>query len=401
MKGICVFWIPTMYHQTIQPVEDWQDIKDEDISDEVGCVCKLSLEQKEVNIIQVKLSFEKEENLTFTLRRTDDHRNGLFKYEFDVNEESFEIVRMALVNPIYHFIKGFYHKHQYHSTDCDSILDAYVAPMHTDQVNIDCPDNEPLIFYLKQYEKRFKDFADQLEYDAGYLEQLEKKPEYKDILYREKFEKFNQRCIDVQGEVIYYRALFNSKHNHSYRIIPHRTLNHECNCESSYPSKEPSCELYKSALNTESSITRIKLIAERVKSSSQNKRGNATFTNIIETKMANDLLTQLALTTSEIEDLSKSSLSLQNDVKKTLAQSESSSTLSIRLGWLGVILGAFSLLLAIAPFFKGNEFQKVEETQKSILEKINSMEERQQKSSKFQHQFSPYTDPDYYMHRAR
>lgn len=398
MKGICVFWIPTMYHQTIQPVEDRQDIKDEDISDEVGCACKLSLELKEVNIIQVKLSFEKEENLTFTLRRTDDHRNGLFKYEFDVIEESFEIVRMALVNPIYHFVKGFYHKHQYHSIDSDSILDAYVASMHTDKVNIDCPDNEPLIFYLKQYEKRFKDFADQLEYDAGYLEQLEKRPEYKDILYREKFDDFNQRCIDVQGEVIYYRALFNSKHNHSYRITPHKTLNNECDCDSNCPSKEPLCELYKSALNTESSITRIKLIAERVKSSSQNKRDNATLTNI---KMANDVLTQLALTTSQIEGLSRNSLSLQNDVKKTLTQSENSSRLSIRLGWLGVILGAFSLLLAIAPFFKGNELQKVEETQKSILEKINSMEERQQKSSKFQHQFSPYTDPDYYMHRAR
>lgn len=388
-----------MYHQTIQPIEDRQDIKDEDISDEVGCVCKLSLKLEEVNKIQVKLSFEEEqEDLTFTLQRTDDHRNGLFKYEFNIAEKSFEIVRMALVNPIYHFIKGFYHKHQYHSTDCDSILDAYVAPMHTDQVNIDCPDNEPLIFYLKQYEKRFKDFADQLEYDAGYLEQLEKRPEYKDILYREKFEDFNQRCIDVQGEVIYYRALFNSKHNHSYRIIPHKTLNHECNCESGCPSKEPSCELYKSALNTESSITRIKLIAERVKSSSQNKRSNATLTNI---KMANDVLTQLTLTTSKIEDLSQYSLSLQNDVKKTLAQSESSSILSIRLGWLGVILGAFSLLLTIAPFFKENELQKVEETQKSILEKINFMEERQQKHIKFQHQFSPYTEPDYYMHRAR
>lgn len=117
--------------------------------------------------------------------------------------------------------------------------------------------------------------------------------------------------------------------------------------------------------------------------------------------MANDILTQLALTTSQIEGLSRNSLSLQNDVKKTLTQSENSSKLSIRLGWLGVILGAFSLLLAIAPFFKGNELQKVEETQKSILEKINSMEERQQKNIKFQHRFSPYTEPDYYMHRAR
>ena len=41
-------------------------------------------------------------------------------------------------------------------------------------------------------------------------------PDYRDVLYKEKFESFDARCIDILGEVVYYRALLYSHNNVSY-----------------------------------------------------------------------------------------------------------------------------------------------------------------------------------------
>lgn len=121
----------------------------------------------------------------------------------------------ALTNPIYHCVKGFYHEHKNHTDDCDSILDAYVCTKESDS-QISSPDNKPLIFYLRQYEKRFRDFTEQLEFDASYLISILDSPDYRDVLYKEKFESFDARCIDILGEVVYYRALLYSHNNVSY-----------------------------------------------------------------------------------------------------------------------------------------------------------------------------------------
>ena len=51
----------------------------------------------------------------------------------------------ALTNPIYHYVKGFYHEHKNHTDDCDSILDAYVCTKESDS-QISSPGNKPLIF---------------------------------------------------------------------------------------------------------------------------------------------------------------------------------------------------------------------------------------------------------------
>lgn len=102
-----------------------------------------------------------------------------------------------------------YHEHKNHTDDCDSILDAYVCTEESDSL-ISSPDNKPLIFYLRQYEKRFRDFTEQLEFDASYLMSILDSPDYRDVLYKEKFESFDARCIDILGEVVYYRALLYS-----------------------------------------------------------------------------------------------------------------------------------------------------------------------------------------------
>ena len=206
------------------------------------------------------------------------------------------ILFKALTNPIYHYVKGFYHEHKNHTDDCDSILDAYVCTEESDS-QLSSPDNKPLIFYLRQYEKRFRDFTEQLEFDASYLMSILDSPDYRDVLYKEKFESFDARCIDILGEVVYYRALLYSHNNVSY----HKALgdNHT---------------LQACAFNTDNAINNIKVIKERVENVFQGRRANATLVHI---KMANDML----------------------------VAGDKISKLSVRLGWLGAILGVLSLLL--------------------------------------------------------
>ena len=43
MKGYCVFWIPSIYHVAPVPLSENSFLEKEDISDEVGCQCHLSL----------------------------------------------------------------------------------------------------------------------------------------------------------------------------------------------------------------------------------------------------------------------------------------------------------------------------------------------------------------------
>lgn len=44
MRGFCVFWIPSIYHVAPVPLSETSFLVKEDISDEVGCQCYLSLE---------------------------------------------------------------------------------------------------------------------------------------------------------------------------------------------------------------------------------------------------------------------------------------------------------------------------------------------------------------------
>ena len=53
-------------------------------------------------------------------------------------------------NAIYHIVKSFYHTHEHHETDEDSLLTAYTSP---DPIAIKDPDNKALVHYLQLYDE--------------------------------------------------------------------------------------------------------------------------------------------------------------------------------------------------------------------------------------------------------
>lgn len=390
MERQCVFWIPTIYHQEIKPLKDTPCIEEEDISDKVGQPCKLTLKLIKDNF-HVKLSYgerEEKKSCEFTLIRGDNHRNGFFSYKYDVSDEWFESIKIALANPIYHYAKGFYHKHEYHLPDCDSILDAYV-PEGTNEIILNCPDNTPLIFYLKQYEKRFRDFAEHLNYDANDLLEQAKNPENTAILINDKYEDFCQRCMGALGEVTYYHSLFYSKYNYSYKINPQYTNVCECSSGNDCSGKEDLQNLYKSALNTENAISHIQLIAKKIESVYRNKQTNATLVNI---RTNNQLLDNINQTSVEnksilnkIESLTTNSLDLQIAVHQSLDQSDKLSKIGVGLGVLGGFLGGVSIFLAFwlsSPDYTDPINKTINNTEK-INDKIDNIKEELSNKSLF------------------
>lgn len=328
-KGICVFWIPTIYHHEILPLQDQHDLEMEDISDEVGeSRCKLSLKLRRDRNIEVIINIEGVGTFEFLLILKDAHRNGLFKYEFEVDVDWYELVEKALKNPIYHYVKGFYHKHLYHSNDSDSILDAFIS--EDTKVDLTTPDNPPLIHYLTQYEQRFMIFAEQLEFDAEYMESEYKKPEARKLV-KDLYDEFYKKYTNIIGEVIYYHTLFNSRHNQSYRVKP---------C----PKTEHESELYRQAHNTESAIERIHLIGRTEKEKFDNRRAHNTLQNILQ---SNEILKGLASTTTTVKELSEQSVKLQSDIDKALKESDKLSKRSVWLGVWSVILAVLSIVLCI------------------------------------------------------
>lgn len=370
MERQCVFWIPTIYHQKIEPLKDYRAIEKEDISDKVGHPCRLTLKLFEEGHIYVELFYgeeKEEESFGFTLTKEENHRNGFFAYKYDVPDTKFEIIRTALTNPIYHYVKGFYHKHEYHSPDCDSILNAYV-PEETAKIELNCPDNRPLVFYLKQYEKRFKDFAEQLDYDAKELLEETKNPDNTAILIQEKYEAFNQRCMDILGEVTYYHSLFYSKHNRSYKLPSEVFLSQESNYALFCPDKVELQDLYKSALNTENAISHIQLIAKKLESVYRWKQTNSTLANIKENKSIIE----------QIKSLSIDSLALQAGVNQSLKQGDRLSKIGLGLGILGGILGIISIYLSFkfsSPDYTLPINQTIRNTE-MLNRKIDSLEEK-------------------------
>lgn len=309
MKGCCVFWIPTIYHQQLERLTEESQFK-EDISDEVGTPCHMEIDLQSEDLISINLNINNYQSIQFSLQREEPHKNGLFLYRFEIkNDKDFNIVEKALKNPIYHRIKGLYHRHRYHSSDSDSILDAFVCQDDNQSVTLNCPDNAPLVHYLQQYEKKFKNFEEQLEYDVHCINKEEKDERYAYIVLREKYEYLILQCNNILGESIYYKSLFNSKYNHSFRL---KTLN-----------TQDDNNLYKSAINIENAIAQIKLISENIKTTYHRRISNATLKN-----------------TENIIDL-------QLGIKGTLSQGEKISNRSLKLAWLSVGLGLIGLISLI------------------------------------------------------
>lgn len=348
---------------------------------------------------------------TLLLHCLDARRNGLFMYEYEVQEKYLSKTtdsenkyllnsNLNITNALYHSIKSFYHVHEFHSPNKDSLLHPFSSEV---RINLNCPNNLALLHYLDEFEKKFldeDDFTKSLKSvaDKTYRSLLAQKenidistdPEtYSNILAQMincmetgYIECLNQ-CNSILNIHVYYQSLFYSKHNKIFNLKYDDSHKYEL-CEEylgttrqtkksvltlkSYDSQllipnnlrksNTSLgvnECYKKAINIHNAIESINLRQKEL-STIINKEFLAliySYSNQIN-KQANDIQAQTLEIKKQTKEVNAQTVEIKNLTETT---SNLSSKLTKKTTAIGVLAGflssaiffAFSLLFTYSP----------------------------------------------------
>jgi hypothetical protein len=217
----CVFWYPRTYHGVIERRSNIPDKITKTLSDIPGLEYKIILtnektnEENEHGICRENIKVEILGGGVYTVAKfiliqKQASRNGLVLYEYDEhlldNLLLQEIDRQAFWSAIYHYSKEFYHKHEFHDEETDSILLPYMNGCN----NIQEDNNEALLHYLNCYEKKFHNYQNYSKDILNRVEELFAKARFKTL--RECTPIWDDFFYRIKGSYIYYKTLAGSKY---------------------------------------------------------------------------------------------------------------------------------------------------------------------------------------------
>lgn len=240
MAYYCVLWIPTVFHKKLYQLSTHCE-REVDISDLQHCPHRVKVRLDESGSVSIT-TLEKEE--VITLRLIDTCSNGLFLYEYSINDEENSLIGKEIPYAIYHIVKEFYHTHEHHAPEEDAYLKPYCSEIKPEIKN---NDNEALMHYLKNYHDKFSAYLNQIHYAYNALKERKKSPQATFLVSTKANKQIIGLCMKARGEELYYNALNKSKHN---------TL-----CKS---DNKRNPELSKLAFNIENTLESIRLIESKV-----------------------------------------------------------------------------------------------------------------------------------------
>ena len=379
-ESYCVFWLPRLYHKDLAVLDPKKTIISEEISDNVGNdrISILSKEQiaaltdiEKANVHHVSVEIDTLDNsnrdirilsrsglkdkvkeVTVDLKYISSSRNGLiqFFYKTDNRNPEAKFITLALSGAIYHLIKGFFHVHEYHANNADSTLFAYTDD---NEIDLSANDNSALMFYLKQYEKKFRGYRDSINDKLSLIEEKDKESlDERFFNCTTRHRVLAQQCINALGESLYYDALLHSWYNNSCKY------NHSCEnkqiekskcedvcCQSNecvihdcFVKEQELCKrLHRSAVNTKNAIDSIKQLQLRNKILYDYLIGEFTLENL------EVLQSQQELTNTMIQKSQEQIVAMNN----LIISSKKIEKLSACLGGLSVLLALFSVYLVL------------------------------------------------------
>lgn len=279
MRKYCVFWLPRIFHgETIlKPALTGSPISFK-ISDNVTFH---SAHDAEIEFLPIDDSYRRfdirvtsfgpdgrdvdvpDKAAELLLHWGGASRNGLTKFWYDTaddvppGEEAF--IRKALPRAIYHEIKSHFHRHEYHKSDSDSVLEAYMSDV---DVDIKSPDNAALLHYLNIYAQKFSRYNEYALEKVTHIEGLEHQPEGYYAAFIDKHRNLERFCRNALGEAQYYRALVDSWYNVGCNRLSLSRI--ACGrIRLNRHSRERLKELRRTAMNTERAIAGIRFVKRR------------------------------------------------------------------------------------------------------------------------------------------
>jgi hypothetical protein len=323
--NFCVFWIPTIFHTKILPLDLDSNLIEKDISDNVGGSHHICVSLDETTFDLTIISTIPDHNpITLNLKCLECSDNGLISYSYDTYDDiELHFIEGKIPNAIYHMVKGFYHEHRFHDPESDSPLDAFTSP---EQILIHEVDNKALRHYLEKYEIKFVSFSEQLKFEFDYLKKENEENINKPSVFFKR-EEFNQKCNNILGEFVYCESLMNSKFNHSCKI-------QEIKKEKTEEEKNP-IDLRKVAINIHNAVKYVQLLQI------QNK--------------------------AEFDFKSVSvNLSLAYDTKEALSQNTQLIKKNDTLGCIGLSVGVLGFFISIFSYYSTPNIKPIIESQNKI-----------------------------------
>ena len=221
-RKYCVFWIPTIFHIQQKHIATSTS---NNISDIESCpfLVTVTLESSG-NVI---ITPNKKEDHKVCLNFVESSRNGLFLYYYENknsdtdNEQDENFISEHIPNAIYHLVKGFYHIHEHHDAEEDSLLKAFLSDK---PVKIKEPNNEALCHYLHEYEKKFKAYSKQI--SVSFLHLQQKSLDWRNIygLFTRGSRAISKICQQALGEYVYCNSLLQSKYNEQTDLVGNTTI---------------------------------------------------------------------------------------------------------------------------------------------------------------------------------
>lgn len=221
-----VLWIPTYVHKSF--IDHWiqericRNISDIKINLRIEAVLQIDNKNIDINIFD-----EKGERHNFlTLYYYDHSRNGLVEYYYDEyyydenNPDGFRFTSDTFPEAVYHIIKEFYHKHEFHENENDTSL----PPFTSDQpINLKENDNPALKHYLERYENALTDLVRAIQNARDSIANKNEKNILKKIKrylknYLNNYRSYGKIIMKAKGYEVFLNALYGSVYNTQCKI---------------------------------------------------------------------------------------------------------------------------------------------------------------------------------------
>lgn len=114
--------------------------------------------------IDLVCALEKAERISLVFECVQKSEEGFLVYKLDFDDEENTMMcnslQRGMKKAIYHYVKGFFHEHQYHSPSDDSLLNAYCS---TEEIDLLEPSHKfsVLSSYLNAYKLKYAGYVDE------------------------------------------------------------------------------------------------------------------------------------------------------------------------------------------------------------------------------------------------
>ena len=223
-KYYAVLWIPTKTHRpvTASPIQrtitrNISDIEGSELYIEAVLQDNFDIDISILEPSEEASSFKEstqsnperkgQKNHFLTLVHIDHSHNGLVEYCYEEsyldpnNPSGLKFTDKEFPEAIYHIIKEFYHKHEFHDAENDTDLSPFISDT---QINLKENDNPALKHYLERYETVLNDLIKPIQRARDILK-------HKHIM--KNYSSFGKLILKAKGYEVYLNVLYGSIYN--------------------------------------------------------------------------------------------------------------------------------------------------------------------------------------------